>query len=382
MMPATFRRSAKITMLFAGTLLGGCATLPSSGPTARQITRAEQADANRIGFRIIDIDQTVAGELAREPSLGAPPRRIGSLSLPGTNDHIGPGDILQITIYEVGVSLFSSGGSRDTSEGFDPSARGGTFSNVVVGQNGTIKLPYMPPLGVEGLTTLQAQTLIEQALRGKSQAPQALVSIRQNVANATFISGDVRKPGRLELGMAGERLLDAIALAGGTTNATEDMLVRFSRGGVLIEQPLGTIKPTSVDDIPLRGGDRIELVRRGRSFTVFGATTKVSQVAFDTASLSLAEAIARVGGPNDGQADASAIFLFRYELDGKDKIDHPVLYRLNMMAPSSYFLSQRIAMRDKDVIYIANAQANQPSKLINIINQLFSPFITARAITR
>jgi polysaccharide export outer membrane protein len=39
-------------------------------------------------------------------------------------------------------------------------------------------------------------------------------------------------------------------------------------------------------------------------------------------------------------------------------------------------------MHDKDVIYIANAAANQPSKFVNIINQLFSPFITARAITR
>jgi polysaccharide export outer membrane protein len=34
------------------------------------------------------------------------------------------------------------------------------------------------------------------------------------------------------------------------------------------------------------------------------------------------------------------------------------------------------------VIYIANAAANRPAKMVNIINQLFSPFVTARALTR
>jgi polysaccharide export outer membrane protein len=32
-----------------------------------------------------------------------------------------------------------------------------------------------------------------------------------------------------------------------------------------------------------------------------------------------------------------------------------------MMSPASYFLAQRLAMHDKDVIYIANAAANQPA---------------------
>jgi polysaccharide export outer membrane protein len=82
-------------------------------------------------------------------------------------------------------------------------------------------------------------------------------------------------------------------------------------------------------------------------------------------------------------ADPTAVFIFRYD----ETIDpasgaKPVIYRLNMMEPASYFLAQRVAMQDKDVIYIANAAANQPTKLVGVINQLFSPFITARAISR
>jgi polysaccharide export outer membrane protein len=52
-----------------------------------------------------------------------------------------------------------------------------------------------------------------------------------------------------------------------------------------------------------------------------------------------------------------------------------------MMQPVNYFLSQRFSVRDKDVIYIANAASNRPAKFVAIINQLFSPFVAARALS-
>ena len=39
-------------------------------------------------------------------------------------------------------------------------------------------------------------------------------------------------------------------------------------------------------------------------------------------------------------------------------------------------------MHDKDVIYVANARANQTRKVVEIFNLLTSPFIQARAVTR
>jgi polysaccharide export outer membrane protein len=46
-----------------------------------------------------------------------------------------------------------------------------------------------------------------------------------------------------------------------------------------------------------------------------------------------------------------------------------------MMNAGSYFVAQRFAMRDKDVLYVGNARANQPSKLIQLVSQLFSPIV-------
>lgn len=381
----TFGRSGRSIAALAGVVaMTGCATLPSSGPTARQIERGAVASRPALRFQIVNLAPDIVERLRNEEDSrrnGVP--TLSQLARDARTDTIGPGDVLTISIYEVGVALFGGSGPRIAGEGFDPSARGETFPAVVVDREGTIRLPYIGRLGVGGLTPFEVQRLIEQGLKGKSQSPQALVVVRTNIANTVYVTGDVRRPGRMELSLGRERLLDAIAASGGSVGTSEDTLVRFARGGRIVEQRLGFIRSGTADDLFLIPGDRVELIRRPRTFNVFGATARASQINFETGEVSLAEALARVGGPNDSQADPSAVFLFRYDgIPDAPEAGLPKIYRLDMLKPESYFLSQRFAMRDKDVIYIANAAANQPSKLVNIINQLFSPFVTARALSK
>ena len=89
----------------------------------------------------------------------------------------------------------------------------------------------------------------------------------------------------------------------------------------------------------------------------------------------MTEALAQSGGTNPNAGDPRAVFVFRF-VRGEDGKDEPVVYHLNTMNAGAYFLSQRFAMRDKDVLYVGNAGANQPSKLIQIISQLFAPIVT------
>lgn len=373
-------RARTLLALCAASTLSACATLPSSGPTAGEITHAARPEENSLGFQIVDIDGTVVKDVETRAVLAdAAQPTLSSLIAIGRNDVVGPGDILAIGIYEVGVSLF--GANTDIGAGADPAARGSAFPNVVVDREGAVTLPYVGRLEVAGHTPAEIQRMIVTGLRGKSQSPQALVSVRLNVSNTVFVAGDVRKPGRFDLSLQRERLLDAIALGGGASYSAEDTIVRFNRGSRTLEERLGRIRSGAPDDLVLIPGDRIELIKRPRSFIVLGATSKVSQVAFETGDLSLAEAVARAGGPTDYQADPSAVFLFRYGPSMPTDDGKPVIYRLNMLRPASYFLSQRFEVRDKDVIYIANAASNRPAKLVGIINQLFSPFVAARTLT-
>lgn len=372
----SFKRVPGVTLTLCA-LLTGCATLPSNGPTAGQVMRSEKSKTNTMGFRIVPINAPLVEQLNAQPhatSVG-----LAAMAIQGRNDTIGPGDVLQIVVFEVGASLFGGAISTPNAD-FDPTAKNVTFPGVVVDREGEISLPYIGRLQVAGKTPAEVQDLVVGGLRGKSQNPQALVFVKTNVANRVFLQGDVSKPGPIELSLGDEHVTDAIAIGGGTKFPSDDMVVRLFRGGHVGEERLSELTEGGPDDVQLIAGDRVEVLHRPRSYTVFGATDKVSQVPFESDTVSLAEAVARIGGPNDSKADAKAVFLFRYAASDADGHLKPIIYRLDMMQPASYFLSTRFVMQDKDVIFVANAAANQPSKLIGVLNQLFSPFVTARVL--
>jgi polysaccharide export outer membrane protein len=135
------------------------------------------------------------------------------------------------------------------------------------------------------------------------------------------------------------------------------------------------------EDMQVAPGDRITLISRPESFSVLGAPNKADEIVFPRPRVTLAEAVALAGGANPNAGDAGAVFVFRY-VPGPNGAEQPTVYHLNMMRAGAYLLSQRFVMRDRDVLYVGNARANQPSKFIQLLSQLFVPVATARAVTQ
>lgn len=362
----------------AALALAGCATLPSSGPTGKEIRRAVKGPiGDPIGGGPLQIVEVA--DLTMVPS--SPDMTINplvDLTAPPT-DQVGPGDVLDIAVYEVGVSLFG-GGPAAAAGGFDPSARSEKLPPARIDDNGNIQLPYAGRLHVAGRTLAAIAAQIRTSLNGISQNPQVIVSLREAITNSVILSGEVTRPGRLVLPTNRETLSDAIALAGGYRGNARDLAVRVTRQGTTSEFRLSAILTGSERDARTYPGDRIAILSAPRSFSVMGAPGRVEQLPFSTASVSLAEAIATAGGANPSLGDPQAIFVFRIvpgepAPDGTAK-ERGVVYHINMMKAGGYLVAQRFAMRDKDVLYVGNARANQPSKLIQIVSQLFAPIVT------
>jgi polysaccharide export outer membrane protein len=288
------------------------------------------------------------------------------------------GDTLRVTLYEVGASLFAAAGAS-TTDGATPNPSPGavshTFPDLQVQPDGAIALPYIGEVQAAGKMPDQIAGAVEAALHGQSQSPQVIVSVREDQGNTVILMGDVHSPGRKLLSYRRETLLDMIAVAGGPTQDGVDMRVRVTRHGEAAEMPLSGIVSGGPDDIVLQPQDRIELLYRPPSFTAFGAAGKVSQVPFHAVSLNLAEAMGRIGGPLDQLADPTGVFVFRARQDAS----HPrVVWRLNLKDPRSYFVAQSFIVRDKDVIFVANARSNSFAKFLAIINNVISPVVTAK----
>ena len=129
------------------------------------------------------------------------------------------------------------------------------------------------------------------------------------------------------------------------------------------------------------GCDLVYLTHDPPSFTAFGAVQRIGEYPMRANEVTLAEALGRAGGIADTQANAAGVFLFRYEdprmvarfdptvtLDYKNRAPIPVIYRIHMRRAQAYFLTQSVVMRDKDVIYIANAAGRELGKFIGILN--------------
>ena len=387
-------------VLAVSVMAAGCSTIPANGPTGANIRQDTRGSDNTIGYRIVDLDpQSVKtdGAPAAATSLLAP------LATDSYVDTLGPGDVVSVQVYEVGAGLFDSGRTSlgEVQDATQPTARGSQLgSGLLVDRDGMISVPYVGRITVAGLTPAQVQDKILAGLKGKSQSPQVVVSLRENVANTVIVMGAVAKPGRMPLTLARDHLLDAIAEAGGiqiigssgssTASGTgaQDVSVRFTRAGRTVVQPLDTIESGTPDDLLLVPGDRIELIRQPRTYTVFGAMDRIAQIPFESRIVSLAEALARAGGPSDSRADPRAIYVFRLAPPPPVAPGAPpppptaIVYHLDMMKASSYFTAQQFAMHDKDLIYVANAASNRPAKFVQILSQFFSPILTGYAVAR
>lgn len=211
-----------------------------------------------------------------------------------------------------------------------------------------------------------------------------MVRIQSDIGNTVIVSGEILHPGRVVLSLANEHLSDVIAIAGGAKYPPKDSQVELVRKNKIGVTDLATLENHPEEDIRADPGDRVRVIYQPRTFTAFGAvgqTQQRNEIQFGTANLSLAGAIARIGGPADNRADGNAVYLIRYEnadvcrrLGVPVKVgmqSAPVVYELDMLNPTQYFLAQRIPMKDHDSILIADASTNAIFKINMIIGALF-----------
>jgi polysaccharide export outer membrane protein len=270
------------------------------------------------------------------------------------------------------------------------SGRPGTrIPDQQVGSDGAISIPYAGRIAAAGRTTAEVERTIEKQLGPKALEPHAIVAIRRSVANSVTVSGEALKAGRVPLSARGDRLLQVIAAAsGGAAIPQHEVFVQLSRNGNTAAVPLKTLVEHPEEDIFAEPGDILTLVRRPKTFSTFGATGKNTAITFDSEKLSLAEALAKAGGLVDDRADPRAVFLFRYEPVGLVRAlgqpiataapegVSPIVYRLDLSDAKSYPLAREFRVRDKDIIFVANAEARELYKFFSALSKVTGPVIT------
>lgn len=356
----------RISVLLLAALVAGCAELPGRGPSAIAIESKAVAEPTDESYLVVDIDPTVAEIVGKVRSREFQERF--SIPSASTVQRIGIGDTVAVNIWEAGPNgLFSSSAGKSN-----------TLQSVV-DETGTIFVPYVGRVRAAGSTVESVRIAIQQALADKAIQPQVQVVVSSNLTNSVVVFGDVGSPGRFPITPNGTRVLDLVAQAGGSKFPTYDTLVMLKRGGQTGAVLLDDLFEIPQNNVYLKADDTIMVANFPRTFTVFGAARATELFKFDARAVTLAEALARAGGLDDNTADPGGVFLFRYETSAtaeKLRPDSklirpgfrvPVVYRLDLNNPSSFFLARFIEIQDKDLIYIANSPSVDLLKFLKIV---------------
>jgi lipopolysaccharide/colanic/teichoic acid biosynthesis glycosyltransferase/protein involved in polysaccharide export with SLBB domain len=156
----------------------------------------------------------------------APPRPIdGAIRSADRDYYIGIDDVFEVTVWN----------NRDLSR------------TVRVRPDGKVSLPLLQDIVVAGLTPMQLQTWLGEALSGYMKQPEVSVIIHEVHSRKVSVIGEVREPGRYEI-TGRTTVLDVLSMAGGLNDYAD------RNGIVLIRQDGATSARVAIDYNALLSG--------------------------------------------------------------------------------------------------------------------------------
>lgn len=293
---------------------------------------------------------------------------------------VGVGDVVSVSIFEASAGgLFTPGEVGNRTGSFV------TLPPQQVDHRGRITVPYAGQVRAAGRPVLAIQKDIESQLAEKAIEPQVVISLQEQTASEVAIFGDATNGSlKSRIRSGGERVLDVIARAG-LRFPGHEVFVTLQRGNRRATIYFPRLIDAPSENIFVQPGDVLYAYRDPQKFVAVGALANVGQTqgltglfAFESARLSLAEAVARAGGLLDNRSDPRQVLLYRLEyrhvlersgvslapFPPEQKMI-PTIYRANYRDPSVFFFADQFLMRNRDIIYVANADAIEVDKFLS-----------------
>ncbi len=217
--------------------------------------RGRQRGLLRGGVKVVALGLALAVSLsAQEPPVPpAPVAPPAPQPLEATRDYIiGPQDLLLVSILE------SAELSRE----------------VRVNADGSVNLPLLERVTLQGLTLTEAEDLLEKRYReaGILNDPHITVTVKELQSKPVTVMGAVRTTGVFQ--MSGQsRLLRVISMAGGLTDDAGEyiqILRADAKGGEsVLRIPASQVRASAPEaNVPVWGGDTVNVMPAGAVYVV------------------------------------------------------------------------------------------------------------------
>jgi len=294
--------------------------------------QAGQNDAGAAAKTSAVFADTAAKESAAPAESGVPAAQSSSPA----QLRIGGGDLLNISVY--GLPDFAQ--------------------DVRVNSSGDAYLPLIGYVQLAGLTTDQAQAVIENRLREGEfvKSPHVTVFLKEYVNQSTTVTGEVNRPGVYPM-LGSRRLLEVLANAGGLTTRAGKTVTITHRDHP--EEPVKVTLPADLtkspkDNIEIFPGDTVVVNRAGVVYVV-GEVARPSGLVMDNyEKMTVMQAIALVGGTTSVAAMNNAK-LIRTTASGRQEQELPLKKIL-------YAKQADIDLKPDDIIFVPGSFGKKAAK--------------------
>ncbi|MGF1788264.1 polysaccharide export protein [Photobacterium swingsii] len=384
-----FKKKLLITAM-ASSLLVGCA-VPGSHLELdnKNIIEPEQTDTSTESniddrVNVYPLTTQLVGQL-KAPKTQSRTNPSLDAQLTRYQYRVGPGDILNVTIWDHPELTIPAGSYRSSSE-----------SGNWVHADGTIFYPYIGLVKVEGKTVTQIRDEMARRLAKFIEAPQVDVNVAAFRSQKTYITGEVNKPGQQAITNVPLTLLDAVNRAGGLNTDADWRNVTLTRNGV--EQSLSLHALMQRGDLMqnrlLEPGDIVHVPRNdAQKVFVMGEVKEPKLLKIDRAGMSLTEALSGVGGINELEADATGIFVIRSTLNQQTthqglQDQQPInqeqqtsnqgtvanIYQLNIKDASALVIGTEFDLQPYDIVYVTAAPISRWNRVVKQLLPTISGF--------
>lgn len=267
------------------------------------------------------------------------------------NYRVGVGDVLDIVVWDHPELNQPSGSARTPQE-----------SGQRVQADGTFFYPYVGQITARGRTPEAIRDDLTKQLVEFIPDPQVEVRVVGYKSQAVSVTGEVAAPSRQSLTDVPLTLLDAVDAAGGLTEEADARSVTLRRAGrsYTVDMQAFLEQGVSANNPILENGDVVSVGRQElQEAYLLGQVIKPSTIELTRENVTLTQALTRVGGLREDQADARGIFVFRDTQMGI------TVYQLDASNPAAFLIGTRFVILPKDVIYVTTAPLYRWNRLIS-----------------
>lgn len=341
-------------------------SLPRGAALTSEIVNEEKAATP--SYQVVRVTRANVPAIAAWPGTGADvPFHWPAASRGPGSAIIRPGDKLDLAIWD----------NQDNSLLTQVNGKSVTMPGLTVSPSGTIFVPYLDEVVVNGQTPAQARREVQNRLSTIVPSAQVQLELTPGQNNSVNLVSGVASPGSFPLPDRNYKVLSLIAQGGGISPSLRNPQVQLQRGNNTYRIRADQLFANGAHNITLRGGDSVMVLEDKRYFTAFGATGSEELVRFDQDEITALEALSIIGGLSDSRANPKGVLVLRdygtaaLRADTTGPNKPQVVFAFDMTSADGLFAARKFQIQHEDTVMATESAVTSVRTVLGLVGSVF-----------